>query len=102
MPTAARSRKREQTGLGPDERKYWLKKAGWKTQTALAAALRKEGRDCADTTLSAILDQRTQSDPLERRLTEIVAKAMREADQSPALSPGVPMVDYVFPERLDR
>lgn len=104
MPTAARSRVRERRkGLGPEERKYWIRKAGYKHQTELAAAIRAEGRACADTTLSAVLYQRTSIDGLERRLSEVIGGAMRKAGELPLDVTGSDaLVEYVFPERLTR
>ena len=106
MPTAARPRPRERRrGLGPDERKYWIRKAGYKHQTELAAALRAEGRACANTTLSALLYQRTSIDGLERRIAEIIGAAMKKAGELPEDVPPVEsdaLAAYVFPERLDK
>jgi hypothetical protein len=103
MPTAARTRTRERRkGLGPEERKYWIQKAGYKHQTDLARALREEGRACADTTLSAVLYQRTSIDGLERRLAEIITEAMRNEGELPAdIKTADAIAEYVFPERLD-
>ena len=105
MPPAAARRSRSgptSRGLGPVERRYWIKKAGWQRQTHLAKALREQGFNCADITLSAVLDQKAVSDVLERHLAKIIADAMRMDKQRPPATDVPSIVDYVFPERLAR